>query len=74
MWPAAASATVFARIAPRLVSTPVTEPPGPRKNPVTSACSTMSTPSSLARVAYPQAILSCRATAPRRCRVPPSTG
>jgi hypothetical protein len=74
VWPAAASATVFARIVPRAVSTPATRPPSLRTNPVTSQCSTMSTPWRSAPRANAHATLSWRATPPRRCRVAPRTG
>ena len=57
------------RIVPRVVSTPATRPPSPRTNPVTSQCSTMSTPWRSAPRANAHATLSCRAMPPRRCSV-----
>ena len=58
---------------PRVVSTPVT-PCVPRRIPVTSQCSMISTPASEAPRAYPHATASWRTVPPRGCRNPPSTG
>ncbi len=72
--PAATSATLGAAMVPRVVWTPRTRPPGSRANPVTSQCSTMSTPRRSAPVANPQATRSWRAMPPRRWSVAPRTG
>src|ERR1700758_4730131 len=58
--PATASATLSARIDPRVVSTQKTRPPE-TPMPVTSQFWTISTPRASAALAYPHTTASCRA-------------